>query len=377
MQTYHVKLESPVSDSFRCVRAANSLDIDAKKKSIHELKIDLNLEEEFNVGVIVGSSGSGKTTLAKKIFGEECFLVDIKEDLPVIDQFPKELSYEDCSAILSGIGLTSVPCWIRPVYTLSNGQKARAIAALLLAKAQENKIVAIDEWTSVVDRTVAKVMSHCLQKHARKYNKKIILCSCHFDILEWIDPDWVVDCNSQKFIDRRILSSEERKKKEVLSFGIKECPKDSWKFFSKYHYLSETLPGGRVFMYGLYNGIDQIGFMCFANYVPKHKGKRFMYHSNRVVVHPDYAGMGIGLRFVNECCKLLKEKELCDIYATFSSTPMLRARLKDKENWNLINVERRIGKFKNKGIIGRNKKGSGKGSFRENVKLYCFRYVGK
>lgn len=59
MQTYHVRLESPVSNSYRCKRAADSLDIDTQKKSIHELKILADLDSEYSVGLILGASGAG------------------------------------------------------------------------------------------------------------------------------------------------------------------------------------------------------------------------------------------------------------------------------------------------------------------------------
>lgn len=191
-------LQSEVFTDFRCQMAANSLDIDVNKKSIHHLEIDnINTPENWNIGLVYGASGSGKTTLIKHLFGDDCFKVIMDENLPVINQLPAELTYDECAAILSGIGLTSVPCWIRPIKTLSNGQKARAEAALLMFS-NEN-VVLIDEWTSVVDRTVAKAMSHCVQKFARKNNKKIILCSCHYDILEWVRPDWLIDCNKQEF----------------------------------------------------------------------------------------------------------------------------------------------------------------------------------
>ena len=73
MKKYIVNLQSPVSDSFMCQKAANALDIDVKKKSIHNLEINADLETDFSVGLIVGASGSGKTTLAKQIFGKDCF----------------------------------------------------------------------------------------------------------------------------------------------------------------------------------------------------------------------------------------------------------------------------------------------------------------
>lgn len=376
MQTYHVRLESPVFQTFRCVRAANSLDIDSTKKSIHELTITADLANPFNIGLVVGSSGSGKTTLAKEIFGQDCFNIEIDSSKAIIDLLPENLSYEECATLLIGIGLTSVPTWIRPVYTLSNGQRARAEAALLMARAGD-KISAIDEWTSVVDRTVAKAMSHCVQKFARKNNKRIVLNSCHYDIIEWLDPDWVIDCNEQKFIDRRGLTPEERKKKSVLQFDIRECNSNSWGFFSKYHYLNSGMVRGRTFCYGLYSGVNQVGFMCFSNYVPRKKGNPYTYHSNRVVIHPDYAGLGLGLKFVNECCKIFKKKEPhSNIYAKFSSVPMLKARLKDAKHWRLMKKETQVGAVKNYGLMGRTKRGNAAASFRENVTFYVFRWIG-
>lgn len=179
--------------------ACNALDIDINKKSVHHLQVNgITIPEQWNVGLICGASGSGKTTLAKKVFGEDIFRAILDEDKPIIDQFPASFTYDDCAEILSGIGLNSVPCWVRPVKTLSNGQRARAEAALLMV--QDAEVICIDEWTSVVDRTVAKAMSHCVQKFAKKRNKQIILLSCHYDIIEWLCPDWVIDCNEQKFL---------------------------------------------------------------------------------------------------------------------------------------------------------------------------------
>lgn len=371
MQSYTVKLESEVSNSFRCAMAAQSLDIDVKKKSIHELKINADIQSDFSIGLIVGASGSGKTTLAKQIFGQKIFeKYKLDETKSILDQLPKELQYEECAEILSGIGLTSVPCWIRPVYTLSNGQKARAEAALYM---QQKDLIILDEWTSVVDRTVAKVMSHCVQKTARKNQKKIILLSCHYDVIEWLNPDWIIDCNTQSFIDRRLLRPEERKRKEQLKFDIREGNKNTWKYFSKYHYLSDKLACGKQYFYGLYKNEEQIGFLAFSNYIPKRKNHDSMIlHSNRLVIHPDYTGLGIGIKFVDSCSDILLKKGY-KIRAKFSSQPMYKSRIKNPK-WRLINISRQIGDYKNlKKSFGR---AANTNSFRKNIKTYTFEYIG-
>lgn len=362
IKNYEVFLQSEISKSFFCTKAAHSLDIDVQKKSTHHLKILADVENNFNVGLILGSSGSGKTTLAKKIFGEDIFKTGLNEDLPIIDQFDDKYSYDERAEMLSGIGLTSVITWIRPVKTLSNGQKARAESALLMSK--DHDLIVIDEWTSVVDRTVAKAMSHCVQKFARKFNKKIILLSCHYDVTEWINPDFVIDCNNQSYDDRRSLRPE---RKEKLEFTIKNVDKRTWKYFSKYHYLSEKLPGGLIFCFGLFQGDNQIGFQCFANYTPHtNKGAKMILHSNRTVIHPDYAGLGMGIKLINETSKIMHNQNY-KIMAAFSSTPVFKAMSKQK-CWILKDVRRDL-----KSHGGGNS--SNKDFMRTMVKMYSFEFV--
>jgi energy-coupling factor transporter ATP-binding protein EcfA2 len=378
MQNFELTLSSPVATSFKATKAANSLDIDAQKKSIHYFKVQADIKTPFNIGIIVGASGSGKTTLAKHIYGENVFKEILDSSKPVIDQFPDDYSYDECAAMLCGVGLTSVPCWIRPAYTLSNGQKARAECALQMAR-KDSETIVIDEWTSVVDRTVAKVMSHCIQKHARKTNKQIVLLSCHYDVLDWLNPDWIIDANKQSYTNRRSLW-QEYKRTEQLNFEIREADKSTWKYFSRYHYLSEKLAGGKQFFYGLWDGNNQIGFLAFSNYVPLRKdtpNAKMKLHFNRLVIHPDYCGFGLGILFLNKCAKIVKDKNY-EILGKFSSMPVYNAFIKDKQ-WKLIDIRRdhkvQTGPKMLRKAFSRvhNKTG---GSFRLNVKTWSFRYVG-
>lgn len=363
MQDYRVRLESPVSHSFRCQKAANSLDIDVKKKSVHELNVKADLEKPYNIGLIVGASGSGKTTLAHHIFGEDCFAFELDESMPIIEQFPEDMSYDECASMLSGIGLTSVPCWIRPVYTLSNGQRARAIAALQMSQADD---FVVDEWTSVVDRTVAKAMSNCLQKFARRQGRRVTVLSCHYDVIEWLNPDWIIDCNKAEYIDRRLLRCKFQRT-ERLTFDIAEVDPKTWRYFSKYHYLSDKLPGGLIETFGVFHGDEQIGFQCFANYCPREKGKRIQMHFNRTVIHPDYIWLGLGIKVIN-----ITSAEMCrrgyDVRAKLSSVPVRRALVKHPDKWRLISIQRDT--IPGSGNMIR------KSGFRRHVKTCSYKWIG-
>lgn len=366
MKTYELTLQSPIATSFRCTKAANSLDIDQAKKSIHHFSVKADLDSDYSIGLIVGASGSGKTTLAKHIFGEESFKEILDPSKPVIDQFPDSYEYDDCAAMLCGVGLTSVPCWIRPAYTLSNGQRARAECALQMAREDSNVIV-IDEWTSVVDRTVAKVMSHCIQKHARKTKKRIVLLSCHYDVIEWLNPDWVIDANKQEYTDRRLLWRD-HKRTEQLRFDIYETGRSTWPYFSRYHYLSERLAGGKQFFFGLWEGQNQIGFLAFSNYVPHRKGSKskMQLHFNRLVIHPDYCGFGLGIHFLNHCAKIIHDRGF-EVMGKFSSAPV-HAALSRNNCWILSAVSRATkitaGVLMQRGLNG----------FRKDIKTWSFKY---
>lgn len=134
--------------------------------------------------------------------------------------------------------------------------------------------------------------------------------------------------------------------------------------------MSERLPGGTIHLYGLFNGDKQIGFQCFANYVPHRKGTTIIYHSNRTVIHPDYQGLGLGIKIINETSKLLKEKTPCKIMAKFSALPVYRA-MKKQAQWKFLKTERLMGKMKTGENMDR------KSGFREQgIKTFHFEYIG-
>jgi GNAT superfamily N-acetyltransferase len=363
MQNFVVRLSSEPSQSFRCTKAANALDIDVSKKLTHTLDVSMDLATPYKVGLVLGASGSGKTSLARLMFGRGFDAPILDLDRPVIDQFPPEWSYDDCAAALGGMGLSAVTCWIRPAGSLSNGQRARAEAALRLAQPGDGPVV-IDEWTSVVDRTVAKAMSLCIAKHARRSGRPVILLSCHYDIVDWLAPDWILDCNTGKYLDRRGLRCE---RSEVLAFDVRPCARAAWRGFSRYHYLSEHLPGGFVETFGLYHGADQVGFQAFANYVPRRAGERMKMHSNRTVIHPDYCGFGLGIRLIDATSAHMAGRGF-DVRAKFSSLPVFKA-FRRSPHWRLTDRAYAT-KISRGGNMDR------KGGFRLDVTTYSFRWVG-
>ncbi|CAB5218074.1 hypothetical protein UFOVP201_50 [uncultured Caudovirales phage] len=141
---------------------------------------------KWNIGLIVGPSGSGKSTLLSSNYG-------ITPD-PEWNPNKAIVSQVDHKRLMA-TGLNSVPSWCRPYHVLSNGEAFRARMARSIATD-----AAFDEFTSVIDRNVAKSASHSLQRFIRSENMTgVVFASCHHDIVEWLQPDWQFDTATGKF----------------------------------------------------------------------------------------------------------------------------------------------------------------------------------
>lgn len=167
----------------------NAFDIQNTEQSIVEIPYDLSEGKTFdwNIGLIYGPSGCGKSTILNRLGDQK--QIEFSHTKSLISNFDF-LEPNEAARLLSSMGLSTVPSWLRPYHTLSNGEQYRAKLAHLVGSSEDGDTILVDEFTSVVDRTVAKTMSYALQKYIRKHNKRIVLASCHYDILEWLTPDW-------------------------------------------------------------------------------------------------------------------------------------------------------------------------------------------
>jgi ABC-type ATPase with predicted acetyltransferase domain len=145
------------------------------------------IRKGFGIGLIVGPSGSGKSTLLRR-FGRE-LSVSWQEDLSVASHF-KDAA--EAAEKFAAVGFNSIPSWLRPYHVLSTGEKFRADLSRRLSDG-----AVVDEFTSTIDRNVAKACAFAIRRYVDKKNlKNIVLASCHYDIIEWLQPDWVFDTNT-------------------------------------------------------------------------------------------------------------------------------------------------------------------------------------
>jgi len=185
------------TDDFTSYRASRVKSLfNAERGCEFNLDADLPIEDmDWQIGLIVGASGSGKTSIGRKLFGGGK-IVDLyagwPKDQPIVDAIDPDGSFNAVTGSLANVGLGDVPSWLRPFHALSNGQQFRAGLARVISEAPDEVI--IDEFTSVIDRQIAKIGAMAFSKGWRRNKgKKVVLLACHYDIIEWLQPDWVFD----------------------------------------------------------------------------------------------------------------------------------------------------------------------------------------
>lgn len=324
-------VESVIRPSFRVEKVKGMFDVEMQSVK-KEFDVNIPIENKaWNIGLIVGASGSGKTTIAKNVFKNfELFSGFDWSDRSVVDDFKDDLSAKQITESLSKVGFSSPPDWLKPFAVLSNGQKMRVELARLILEC--NKPVIYDEFTSVVDRQVAKIGSAAIQKFIRKNNKQFIAVSCHFDIIEWLQPDWVYDCNSNQFKWVRLRRPE-------IQINIRKAQQSEWALFRPFHYLSSAHNASAHKYIAEYDG-QPIGW-CSVLHLP-HPSSKKLKRLHRTVVLPDFQGLGIGFQFRCFICELYRQQGFK--VTTVTSSPALIHAMNKSDRWVMTRKPSRIKK---------------------------------
>ncbi len=290
-------IESETSGTFRAnkIKSMFDCDMDVVTKTFD---VSIPIEDvDWNIGLIVGASGTGKTTIAKRMFQDyELFSGYEWSGDSFVDDFSEMLTAKQITEALSKVGFSSPPDWLKPFGVLSNGQKMRAELARLILEADKPFIY--DEFTSVVDRLVARLGSSAIQKFIRKQGRKFVAVSCHYDIEEWLEPDWVFNCDDMQF-SRRCLRRPE------IRATIRKAKQREWAEFMEHHYLTHSHNNAAHKYICEIDGRSVA--WCSVIHFP-HPIVKDMKRIHRIVVKPDYQGIGVGAAFMDAIADSYKQK---------------------------------------------------------------------
>jgi ABC-type lipoprotein export system ATPase subunit/GNAT superfamily N-acetyltransferase len=317
--------------------------------------------------LIVGTSGSGKSTILRSLGNIKQPAID--NTATVIDNFS---SPERGEELLLACGLRSIPTWFREPTTLSNGEFHRFEMAMSL----DQGLGTVDEFTSVVDRDTAKSLALSIRKfyNQRGTDEPLYIASCHRDIIDWLDPDWVYDTDLQVLDNRRSLLRLGTRPE--LALTIKSTSVDYWRYFSKYHYL-DTAISKSAHYYVLLLGDKPIGFHAAIH--STNRDIHSYWRGHRTVILPEFQGMGIGTAFSDAIAEIYVSRGLR--YFSKTAHPSFGEHREKSDLWRptSTNKKSRLGSYLLKDGTARKMPGYGGTTTARDAGRICYshEYIGK
>jgi hypothetical protein len=164
----------------------------------------------------------------------------------------------------------------------------------------DGQMKVVDEYSSVVDRTVARIGSAAIAKTVRKHRLQFIAVTCHYDVLDWLEPDWVYDVStggqltveprgSQSTSNREELRRYQWRRPQI-DMEVIRSDRSAWEIFKPHHYLSGALNPSAACYVGLVEDQPAAFTAVLPFPHPTHSGWR----EHRTVCLPDFQGVGIG-----------------------------------------------------------------------------------
>jgi ABC-type ATPase with predicted acetyltransferase domain len=282
------------------------------------------LDVELKIGpsdivYVTGDSGSGKSVLLRAIkqdLGYEAIdVADLQVELekPLIETVGSTV--EEGLELLSRVGLNDAFLFLRSFDQLSDGQKYRyRIAKLLETKA---KFWILDEFAATLDRDTAKIVAFNLQKIARHEGRCVIAATTHMDLFTDLNPSVHIHKRYGKEITVNYYPNEPAKECGLVrEMRVEEGTVADWRSLSAFHYRSHRIPAPRR-IFCLKREDELCGVIVYSYPAPAAFGRRLVLPSmsmkelneklsaiSRVVVHPKYRTIGLGVKLVRETLPL-------------------------------------------------------------------------
>ena len=323
------KTVAPPTDRTLKVAEAFGLGVDEGREHVVYEDFELRLTDR-DVVYITGDSGSGKSVLLRELrkdLGEKAIditEVRVERGRPIVETVGR--TFEEGLEILSRVGLNDAYIWLRTYDQLSEGQRYRYRLAKLIESGKQFWIA--DEFCSTLDRDTAKVVAYNFQKAARRMGRAVIVATCHTDLFEDLHPSVYIRKGWGREVEVEYYPNEPAPCCSLMrEIRVEEGSRRDWLELSALHYRgSKKIPTWKVFR--AVRGGRTVGVIVYSPPPTIAFGRRKFLRSlgvgvrrlsreylrwlsrnvvriSRVVVHPKYRGIGLGVRLVRETMPLV------------------------------------------------------------------------
>jgi len=349
--TIEFKTKTPLTERTIEVAKAFGLGVDEEHRFTIYRDFELHLKPG-DIVYITGDSGSGKSALLRAIkedLGEEAIDIDEvawDEDRPLIDQIGD--SFQEALKLLCRVGLNDAFLFLRRPRELSDGQRYRFRMAKLL-EAQKPYWIC-DEFCSTLDRTTARIVAYNIQKQARRVGATLIAATTHTDLEEDLNPSIRIHKGWGEEVSVEYRANRPAERCSVIEgIEIREGSLRDYYRLSHLHYRHTGRPGVPIKIYCMERQSELIGVIVYAYCGPTAKGRREAvgYQPSleelnrdwavitRVIIHPKYRSIGLGIRLVKETLPLVGRRhvELIAVMAQYNP-------FAEKAGMKLIRIQR-------------------------------------
>jgi len=341
--SHSFKTKSEITDRTVLVSEAFGLGIDDEKEFCIYDNFKFNLQSN-DIVYVTGDSGSGKSWILKNVFSKfknSISIDDIKIDdnEVLIEGVGKDLN--DALKKLNLAGLGDAFLYLRKYSQLSDGQKYRYAIAKFLDT--DKNIWILDEFCAKLDRVTAKIVSYNIQKIARRLNKCVICATTHDDLFDALKPSLIIrkGFESEVNVERKEVKDYSSKIDEIYnSIKVDIGDKKDYKKLSKFHYRQAGL-GAVKNIYKMIFHEDVIGVIVITYphlalkgrniYTDKKYSKMSTENCKkineefeciaRIILHPQYRGLGLAYYFLEEYFKLSSSKYIETVAVMANYTP--------------------------------------------------------
>jgi len=334
---YDVSFRTTVPLTARTVEVAEAfgLGVDGEKEHVLYRDFELHLGEG-DVVYITGDSGSGKSVLLRALqedLGEEAIDiadVEVEEDKPIIDTVGS--TFQEALRLLCKVGLNDAFLFLRSWDQLSDGQRYRYRISRMIDTGKRFWLA--DEFCSTLDRTTAKVVAFNIQKLARRSGATLVVATTHTDLEEDLNPSILIRKGWGEEIEVDYRENREAPSCSVVDeVSIRPGSREDYRRLSHFHYRDSRVPVPHRF-YAMERNGELIGVIAYC-YPPVNSAgrkKAVGYRPrlselnrdwtiiSRVVVHPKYRTIGLGVRLVKETLPLCGRRhvELMAVMAQYN-----------------------------------------------------------
>jgi len=302
------------------VAEAFGLGVDKSRTQILYDNIQLRIGPQ-DITYITGDSGSGKSILLKQLekLLAPNFLdirdVHVDHKKPLIDTVGETV--EEGLELLSRVGLNDAFLFIRKYGQLSDGQRYRYRIAKLIEANRQYWVM--DEFCSTLDRDTAKIVAYNVQKLARQEGKAVLAATTHTDLFEDLKPSVHIHKRFGKEVKVRYYPNKINTECTLTKqMHIETGTIEDYRQLAQFHYRETggTPPSRKIFT--LKRQKELVGVIVYS-YPPivcfgrrKAFAKRLTTSElnekfsiiSRVVLHPKYRTIGLGVKIVKETLPL-------------------------------------------------------------------------